>query len=178
MDKFHNKYRIASTRLQNWDYSWNGSYFLTICTHRREWFFGKIANKFMVLSEIGLLAEKFWFEIPNHFPHVFLDAFVVMPNHVHGIIIIESPYYKKPPDTSSKTIGQMRFRNQGKNTISSMMGSYKSSVSKFAHKIDPAFGWQERFHDHIISSKDEFLRIRRYIINNPENWGHDRFHRK
>ena len=87
-NKFKNKYRISSARLQSWDYSNNGAYFITICTQNRNHFFGKIQNQEMHLSEIGKLAEKYWLEIPEHFPFVELSNFVVMPNHFHGILII------------------------------------------------------------------------------------------
>ena len=87
-NKFKNKYRISSARLQSWDYSNNGAYFITICTQNRNHFFGKIQNQEMHLSEIGKLAEKYWLEIPEHFPFVELGNFVVMPNHFHGILII------------------------------------------------------------------------------------------
>lgn len=90
-DKFQNKYRIPSARLQNWDYGSNALYFVTICTAHRECYFGKIVNGKMILSEIGNIANQFWFEIPIHFPFVVLDEFVVMPNHVHGIIVINKP---------------------------------------------------------------------------------------
>lgn len=91
-DKYQNKYRSESARLQNWDYGSNGRYFVTICTHNRACFFGKIVvtNK-MILSETGEFAHHFWNEIPHHFPFVELGEFVVMPNHVHGIIIINKP---------------------------------------------------------------------------------------
>jgi putative transposase len=93
MEKFRNKYRIPSARLQNWDYGSNAPYFITICTANRENFFGDIEKK-MILSEIGKIAHHYWYEIPNHFPFVKLGEFVVMPNHVHGIIIID----KSMPD--------------------------------------------------------------------------------
>ena len=89
-NKFKNKYRISSARLQTWDYSNNGAYFITICTQNRHHFFGNINNGIMQLSEIGKLAEQFWYEIPNNFPMVELGNFVVMPNHVHGILIIDN----------------------------------------------------------------------------------------
>lgn len=89
-NKFKNKYRFSSARLQTWDYSNNGAYFITICTQNRHHFFGHIKNQEMQLSEIGILAEKFWYEIPNHFSMVELGNFVVMPNHVHGILIIDN----------------------------------------------------------------------------------------
>jgi len=102
-DKFRNKYRIASIRLQNWDYSRSGFYFVTICTKNRVCFFGSIEKKRdesdiyvkNKLSEIGNIAEKFWLEIPQHFPFVKLDTFVIMPNHVHGIIVIDHQNNKR-----------------------------------------------------------------------------------
>lgn len=90
-DKFRNKYRISSARLQHWDYGSNAIYFEPICTQNREHYFGEIADGKMNLSETGKMANRFWFEIPNHFPFVQLGEFVVMPNHVHGIIIIDKP---------------------------------------------------------------------------------------
>lgn len=89
MDKFRNKYRTSSAGLQNWNYGWNAAYFVTICTANRELFFGDIVNGEMKLSEIGAKANEYWLEIPDHFPFVKLDVYVVMPNHVHGIIIID-----------------------------------------------------------------------------------------
>jgi len=89
-NNFKNKYRIPSARLKTWDYSKNGAYFITICTQNREHFFGYIQNGMMQLSEIGKLAERYWLEIPEHFPFVELGNFVVMPNHFHGILIINN----------------------------------------------------------------------------------------
>ena len=89
-NKFQNKYRISSIRLQSWDYSKNGAYFITICTKNRQHFFGKIENDIMQLSEIGKLAEQYWLEIPNHFPFIELGNFIVMPNHFHGLLIINN----------------------------------------------------------------------------------------
>ncbi len=213
MDKFKNKYRIQSTRLQNWDYGWNAGYFVTICTANRQCYFGEIQNNKMVLSNIGVIADILWFEIENHAQNVELDAFVVMPNHIHGIIVLnnfildddktkiddvddcetndfdtnvgtrhalsllQSP--KPPQPTSSvQIIGQQRFQNQGKNTLSSIIGAYKSAVSKHAHRLGFDFAWQSRFHDHIIRNDAEYQRIKNYIISNPENWHKDTFKNK
>lgn len=87
-DKYLGKYRIESTRLQKWDYRWKGYYFVTINTGGRERYFGEIVNGKMNLSPLGLLAEKYWKEIPEHFPFVEVDEFVIMPDHIHGIIRI------------------------------------------------------------------------------------------
>ncbi len=184
MTLYKNKYRIESTRLQKWDYGWNGKYFITIVTKNRIHYFGEIdKNKIMHLSESGKIAEKFWYEIPNHFPFAILDEFIVMPNHIHGIVFIE----KKRNETNLidgldkaniiLTPGQKRYRNPGKNNISSIFGSYKSVVSNNAHKTNPEFDWQSRFYDHIIRDDAELNRIRHYIRNNPKNWSDDKFFR-
>jgi putative transposase len=197
-EKFQNKYRIPSTRLQTWDYSWNAHYFVTICTKDREHFFGEIINEEMQLSEIGKLANKFWLEIPEHFPFVELGNFVIMPNHLHGILIINKskendkseilkPEYSKSDNVKSEnvetrhclvstdSIGQKRYQNQGKNTLSSIVGAFKSIVTKSARKIYPYFSWQSRFHDHIIRNDNSHNRISDYILNNPSKWAEDKF---
>jgi len=89
-EKFKNKYRIPSARLQTWDYRWAGAYFITICTQNREHYFGKIEKGKMILSNVGVIANILWYEIKNHAKNVELGEFVVMPNHVHGILILNN----------------------------------------------------------------------------------------
>jgi putative transposase len=193
-DKFKNKYRITSARLSNWDYSSNASYFITTCTANREHYFGTIVDAKMQLSSIGEFACECWKQIPNHFPHFYLDEFVVMPNHVHGLVMIEKPYIdnnslspivETGPARSLRKTGMVepedtprhpRYQNQGKNTISSMVGSFKSAVTKYSNKNKLRFGWQTRFHDHVIRDSEEFYSIRNYIINNPNTWNADKFY--
>lgn len=91
MKKFQNKYRIPSARLQSWDYGSDGYYFITICTAHMEHYFGEIHDGEMIHNELGKIADKYWEEIPVHFPFVELGNYVVMPNHVHGILIIDKP---------------------------------------------------------------------------------------
>ncbi len=194
MTLYKNKYRVESARLQNWDYGWNGKYFITIVTKDREYFFGEIDNsKKLHLSEIGIYAEKYWYEIPKHFPFIILDKFIVMPNHIHGIIIIEKKrngggdnrderrdkacLVSTTPQPSLSP-GKKRFRNPGKNNISTIVGSYKSAVSRKGHLIEPDFDWQSRFHDHIIRDDMELKKIQNYIVNNPKNWVDDIFHNR
>ena len=93
MEKYQNKYRIPPARAPFWDYAWNASYFVTVCTQNRICWFGNVVNGQMVLSEIGEIAHQCWSDIPIHFPFVKLDAFVVMPNHVHGIVTIDKSDY-------------------------------------------------------------------------------------
>ena len=190
MDKYRNKYRIAPARAQWWDYGRDASYFITICTRRRRHFFGRIVDDAMVLSDIGKIADDCWREITDHAKNVDLGPHVVMPNHVHGILNLvnnSTPSKSAPPEQadhesrtrtgeSPKTIGQMRFRNPGKNTISTIIGGYKSAVSNKARKKEPGFGWQSRFHDHIIRDTGEYQRIANYIRKNPSRWNKDKFH--
>ena len=93
MDKYKNKYRNETIRAQWWDYSGNGAYFITICTKNREHYFGEIIKGKMKLSGTGVIAHLMWQEIPNHSKHVELGEFVVMPNHVHGILILDKPFF-------------------------------------------------------------------------------------
>lgn len=102
---FSERFLIKSTRLKNWDYSKSGYYFLTICTINRINYFGHINDGKMILSDIGEIANQCWRKIPNHFPHVKLDEFVVMPNHVHGIVrMVETQNNKNRRDAITKSI--------------------------------------------------------------------------
>lgn len=186
MDKYKNKYRIPSTRLKNWDYGSNAAYFITICTQDRQHFFGTIANAEMRLNEIGQLAEKYWMEIPIHFPFIELGNFVIMPNHVHGILIMNKMDAMLSVDTLHCNVStgntpnnkneQMAYISPKSGTISTIIRSYKSVVSKNARIIHADFGWQSRFYDHIIRNKQSFENIQKYISNNPLHWEKERFH--
>ena len=188
MKKFRGKYRIPSARLSAWNYASPGSYFITVCTKKRKNFFGEIVNGEMQLNDIGRIASKCWSDIPVHFENTELDEFVVMPNHVHGIIILNGPVIPINDPAIVETghavetrhalsLRHPRFRNPGKNTISAMVGSFKSAVTKYSRPINPEFGWQTRFYDHIIRDRDAFERIARYIRGNPGNWKTDRFYK-
>ena len=200
MDKYKNKYRIPSARAQWWDYRWDAAYFLTVNTRGRRHFFGEVHDGSMILSNVGRIADICWLDIPNHAANIELGEYVVMPNHVHGIIILRGnatpvqtmralslpesrperqppilPPYQSPPrpDPGGKTPGQMRLKNPGKNSISTIIGAYKSGVSRDARRAGFDLEWQSRFHDHIIRDEAEYERITRYILNNPANWKGD-----
>ncbi len=197
MSKYQQKYRVASARAQWRDYGWNGAYFITICTAYRRHLFGHIKNNEMYLSPLGVIADIFWHEIPKHADDVELGRFVVMPNHIHGILILNKPFQKQDENANMdvvvvetrhalslqqqpgfpQTIGQTRFQNQGKNTVSSIIGSYKSVVTKHANRMGLDNGWQDRFHDHIIRDYKEYTRIDKYITDNVNKWEDDRFYK-
>ena len=215
--KFQNKYRIESRRLKNWDYRNNGAYFITICTKNRKHFFRRIVNKEMVLNEIGLLANNFWAEIPKHFLNVELGNFQIMPNHMHGILIINNlvvdalhcevsdvnalhgnvsdvnALHRNVSENNNdihhldinqidtlqcnaSTSGFLSKISPKSGSISTIIRSYKSVVSKNSRFINSNFGWQSKFHDHIIRNSESFEKIQNYIENNPINCKEDTFY--
>ncbi len=186
-DKFQNKYRIASARAQWWDYGWNGAYYITICTQNREHFLGEIANAKFIATPIGNLAQQIWYEIPNQFPYCDLGDFVVMPNHIHGILVLDKPTVTNASANVVETrlIAPLQHKKQGgitgaknpmlNDNISRIVRWYKGRCSFEIRKFHADFAWQPRFHDHIIRDDAEYQRISDYIINNPENWDNDKF---
>lgn len=180
MGKPHHTYRNVSLRAQWWDYGWEGAYFITICTKDRRHFFGEIQEGEMKLSAAGILAETFWKAIPHHFEGVELGEFVIMPDHMHGILILvgsvvgsrliatpqQSPQ-QSPPSPGGITGMKNPMLH---NNVSRMIRWYKGRCSFEIRKEDPDFGWQSRFYDRIIRNEQEYHRISNYIIQNPEKW--------
>ncbi|EAT58672.1 transposase [Chlorobium ferrooxidans] len=158
-----------SIRLSGYDYSRSGAYFITICTHNRFSLFGQITDGEMHLNDSGRMIERCWNEIPVHFPHVELDAFVVMPNHVHGIVAIaDSPNPpRKPPITPIQPSGTSK-------TIGSIVRGFKIGVTTWMRQNTNVHDvWQRNYWERIIRNEPELNRIREYILNNPVNWDSD-----
>ena len=160
-------------RLRQYDYSQTGAYFVTLCTQNRKILFGKIVDGEMVMNEGGHIAQQCWLDIPNHYPNAELDNFIVMPNHVHGIIIIK--------DEIVGAIHELPLRNtkmiRRKMLLPRIIGYFKMNTSKQINQIRKTPGipvWQRNYYDHIIRNQDELNRIREYIINNPLQWEYDR----
>ncbi|MBN8705333.1 MAG: transposase [Bacteroidetes bacterium] len=190
MTLFRNKFRIKSARLPDFDYSMNGMYFITICTKERLPFFGEIVEGGITLSEMGEIVKRFWQEIPNQFSYVKLDEFVVMPNHFHGIVIIDQnrrdainrvstadaiSINRISTAVNENTGGFAGDKNPMVNeNLSRIIRWYKGRVSFEIKKIHSDFGWQSRFHDRIIRNEDELFNVRNYIKNNPANWENDK----
>ena len=185
MDKFQNKYRIPSARAAWWNYENNAAYFITICTAHREHFFGEIVGNKMNLSMVGVIADVLWHETKNHSDFMKSGAFVVMPNHIHAIVIIDKPdppTNTLPPIVETLHATSLQQKNEFMSTISpkphslsTIIRSYKSAVTKHAHRMRIDFAWQTRFHDHIIRDREEYQRIENYITTNPERWEDDIF---
>lgn len=131
MHKYQNKYRIPSARLPHWDYGSNGAYFITICTAQRTHFFGTVTNGIMQLNALGTLAQQYWQHIPQHFPYVQLHNFVVMPNHTHGILVID----KSPPDAPDTPPVETQL-------IASLRAAYRGRRGAICQSpIFRAYGW-------------------------------------
>jgi putative transposase len=147
--------------LRGYDYGQNGAYFVTICAHERQHLFGDVVDDVMHLNALGQIAETFWNSIPQHYPTVELDAFVAMPNHVHGILLLTGDV----TDEQRPTLGHV-------------IGSYKAIVTRTIRQQTGTqqVVWQKRYHDHIIRNADSLKRIRQYVLHNPALWQQDTFY--
>ena len=158
-----------SIRLKNYDYSQAGGYCLTICTKNKQCLFGFIKDNQMKLNHFGAIVRKYWQAIPDHFPYVELDTFVIMPNHIHGILwIIKSP---------NQTHQSCEFGKPIKGSIPSIVRAFKAVVTKDINKIsqlkNTSLVWQRNYYEQIIRDDRMLLNIREYIVNNPLNWQQD-----
>ena len=260
-DKFANKYRISSARLENWDYRLHSAYFVTIITKNRKNYFGRMVNGKMNLSGAGIIADILWYDMVRHSKIGKPDTFVVMPDHIHGIVIISNnvatapggqnpdqgntgadqgsdrgvvggdtvdwntdwgvvggdtvdwkgdrgvvggdtvdwngdwgvvggdpvdwnavetlhatslppcdPSTYDPSTCDPKTRQLMAGISPKPGSLSAIIRSYKSAVTRHANRLGFPFAWQPRFHDHIIRNENEYLRIHHYNLNNPKNW--------
>jgi putative transposase len=160
-------YRIPSARLPSRNYDEGGPYFVTICVAKRRCVFGEIVRGETRLSPLGVMVDQCWHDLPNHHDSIELDEFVVMPNHVHGILWLPHK------DVRQNQTRMNEFKPPGKGTLGSIMRSFKSAVTKSANERGFQFVWQPRFWDHVIRDNSALLSIREYIWQNPMNWAWD-----
>ncbi|MEO0837940.1 MAG: transposase [Cyanobacteria bacterium J06643_5] len=175
--KFQGKYRIESTRLSDKDYAENGWYFITICTKDCIYHFSNsVVSGQVQLTPIGEIAQQYFIDIPKYSKYTCIDAYVIMPNHVHGIVVINKPTdiaISHPKQTKADIMGN-EFMSQispKSGSLSAIIRSYKSAVTRWCGRNGyPDFKWQERFYESIIRVDDSIDRIRKYIDNNPAKW--------
>lgn len=174
------KHHRRSIRLKGYDYSQSGAYFLTIRTKKVESFFGNVVHGEMRLSPIGKTAEHFWLEIPEHFPYAELDEFKVMPNHVHGIILIWGDENQKAAigrgvQLNTPTKNYFSSISPKKKTLSVIVRTYKAAVTTWCRMNGfKNFKWQQNYFEHIIRNEKSLNRIRAYIATNVQRWELDR----
>lgn len=177
-DKHHRK----SVRLKAQDYAAAGRYFITICTYQRQCLLGEIVAGEVQLSELGHVAAACWQAIPEHFAEVVLDEFVVMPNHVHGILVLGGggPTAKfteangHPGESDSRTFGKMV-----PGSIPAIVRAFKSAATRQINQLRGAAGcvvWQRGYYDHVIRDRQALAYIQHYIVNNPRQWQIDQLH--
>ena len=185
----HNRHSI---RLKGYDYSQAGMYFVTICAKNRECLFGEIIREEMILSELGRIVQKCWKEIRTHYQNIELDEFVVMPNHVHGVIFIMGNGFgdvgatlvvaqnRAGASPAPAANNEMRAGASPAPTLGNIIGAFKSMVFNQHLKyiqinnLDvSAKVWQRNYYEHIIRNENSLEKIRNYIYNNPGGWLND-----
>ena len=147
-----------SLRLSSFDYSTAGYYFVTICSHHREAFFGEVINEEMRLNPAGQMIKSLWAEVPHGFNQVHLDSFVVMPNHIHGIIILGNGITLSRVIQAFKSITTHEY----------IRGVHERGWKEFNQIL-----WQRSFYDHVIRNQKDLYRVQEYILNNPLQWDMD-----
>ena len=175
------KHHRRSIRLQGYDYSQPGGYFVTIVTYHRDLLFGEIVNEEMQLNDLGKIADECWYTIPKHFPNVELGAHVVMPNHVHGIIVITNSRggtIKSSFPVRAQHAAPLQTPQQQPNvkpgSLGAIVRSYKSAVTRRIGREHNITGiWQRNYYEHILRDHKDWDRIHRYIESNPSMWEDD-----
>jgi putative transposase len=168
------KHHRRSIRIKEYDYTQPGGYFVTIVTYQRVCLFGEIVNAEIQLNASGVIADEGWRVIPEHFPNIELGAYVVMPNHIHGIIFIND---RANTSTHRGTIYRAPTEQFGKPVVGSIptiIRTFKSAVTcRIGRELNATGIWQRNYYEHIIRNHEDWDRIHRYIESNPSKWAED-----
>ncbi|HXU32512.1 MAG TPA: transposase [Thermoanaerobaculia bacterium] len=154
---FRNRYRVPSARLPGWDYSWPGVYAVTICVQGRDCCLSEVVEDDVALSPFGVIVAEEWLAIPRMNARVILDEWIVMPDHVHGILVLdnqERPDAGRPAESLGTVVGQFKQR----------------ATKRIRARRRPKFAWQERYYDQILRDDENLNRYRAYIRENPTRW--------
>ena len=163
-----NIHHRRSVRLYGYDYSQCGAYFVTICVNNRKWLFGDIVDGNMQLNEIGVMVKHVWECLPQQYPYVSINEFVVMPNHFHGVLMIADDLDR---------LNRERFKPHARKSVGRLVGMFKMVTTKGFNETRRTSGekiWQRNYYEHIIRDEDDYLRIFWYIKTNPSNWRNDK----
>jgi putative transposase len=168
-----------SIRLKGYNYSQVGGYYVTIVTRGREWVLGEVSGGEIHISPLGQIVDECWRSIPEHFPNVSVDAFVVMPNHVHGIIFIHETeftrrgtIYRAP---TANTISQLeKFGTPRVGSLATIIRTFKAAITRRAGlELNSGNIWQRNYYEHILRDEADYERVAGYILDNPANWEQD-----
>lgn len=191
---FNNKYKTSTIRMNHWNYSWPAMYYVTICTKDRECYLGEVKNVEVYLSEIEKMVFECWLDIPNHFDDVKLDDWIIMPNHLHGIIVIEDNDFDmdgrdttchvdteqndfghpQGRDTVYRVSTDRKFGGLSPKSLASIINTFKGATTRQCHKNNLNFQWQSNYYEHIIRNEEDYARIKEYIAQNPIKWENDK----
>ncbi len=173
-----NIHHRRSIRMRRHNYSQTGRYFVTLCTQNRKHLFGKIMENKMVLNNVGRIAFETWKWLQTQYDHVELDEWAIMPNHLHGIIVIINNNTNGSQTTHINPREGSQSVSAGKRKpIGRIIGAFKTVTTKRTNQIQGRTGiklWQRNYYEHIIRNNHDLSRIRNYIINNPRKWNVDR----
>ena len=166
------KHHRRSIRLKGYDYRQAGFYYVTICCYQRQCLFGEIVNGVMQPNLIGQTVVAVWNRLTQHFPFIELDAFVLMPNHVHGIIVIEEREIKLDPQVNSNSSLPQGTQS---GSLGAIIKNFKSVSKRRINRLNKnkLTIWQRGYHDKIIRNEEAYENIRRYILENPLKWDED-----
>jgi putative transposase len=175
-DKHHRR----SIRLKDYDYRQPGWYFVTICTHLQECLFGQIRDNQLELNTLGCIVDTCWNQISVHFPHVVLDTFVVMPNHLHGILgvmenldMAASIRARHVVPLQENLLASESFAKPISGSLATVIRSFKAATTRQINRLRATEGeklWQRNYYEEIVFNESELDRIRYYISTNPERW--------
>lgn len=182
---FHRrKQHRRSIRLKDYDYALAGAYFVTLCAQDRNWLFGDLVSGEVQLSPIGAIVREEWLRTPARRSLVILDAFVIMPNHLHGILVLRDQESGEAQASPSVDPGAQATRRNvpttsigpSRDSIGAILGQFKSITTKRVRRqVDAGLGsiWQRNYYEHVIRGSDSLQRIRQYIHDNPARWAND-----
>jgi putative transposase len=170
------RHHRRSIRLQGYDYGQEGAYFVTICTQNRERVVGEIKDGAMMLDGAGDIVKRCWDEIPDHFENVELGDYVIMPNHIHGVIILREVHRRDEVTSSLRDVPRTEIQqpmNKRSPTLGQVIAFYKYRSTKLINEVrdapDKRF-WQRNYYEHIIRNEKDHTRIREYIEENVSRW--------
>ena len=171
------RHQRRSIRRPDYDYSQAGAYFITMCTHEREALLGEIAGEAMRLNACGEIVSAVWHAVPQHDAHVALDEFVIMPNHVHGIIVIENNDEVGAIHESPVRESPLRDpRERRRMLLPKIIGYFKMNTAKRINELRQTPGvpvWQRNYYERVIHNERELNAVRDYVRHNPLNWALD-----
>ena len=170
------KHHRRSMRLPGYDYTQPGAYFVTVCTQNRECMFGDVVEGQIALADPGRMVESLWRDLPEHYPGVALDEFVVMPNHLHGIIILVGAGPRACPDKPRQPQGvapTLSLPDVVHRFKSLTTARYRREVRECGSQPFADRLWQRNYYEHVIRDEDELDSVRQYIAENPLRWDHD-----